>query len=394
LNTHAALQLGAFDLVIVGAGFYGATIAERAAANGLRVLVLDRRNHIGGNAWTRPDAATGIELHEYGPHLFHTPNRLVWDYIRRFSDFDNFQLRVWSRHKGQLYPMPISLATISQFFGRAMSPTEARELIAAQTGGISGDPANLEEKAISLIGRPLYEAFIRDYTNKQWQTPPRELPASIITRLPVRSTLDTRYFNDAYQGLPVYGYTALFERMFANPLIEVHLGIDWFDLRREQHVATPVIYTGPIDRYFDFAEGQLGWRTTRFEHEVLPVEDYQGTFIVNYADLDVPFTRIAEYRHLYPNRPYPDDRTVIVREFPRFATQSDEPFYPIATADDRARYLRYVARTEAEPNVWFGGRLGTYTYLDMHQAIALALRDFRNLTKRYWPDREFADTVG
>ena len=384
------MDLAAFDLIVVGAGFYGATIAERAASNGLRVLVLDRRTHVGGNAFTRTDPATGIELHEYGPHFFHTPNPTVWDYVRRFSAFTDFQFRAWSAHRGQLYPLPISLATICQYFGRVMTPTEARELIAAEAAEISGPPGNLEDKAISLIGRSLYEAFIRDYTLKQWQTPPQELPANIITRLPVRYTLDTRYFNDAYQGLPTEGYTALFDRMLDNPLIEVRLGIDWFELRRGQPTIPPVVYTGPIDRYFDYAEGQLGWRTTRFEPEVLPVGDFQGTALINYADAEIPFTRIAEYRHFYPERDYPADRTLIVREYPRFATPGDEPFYPIATSGDRARYLRYRERAELEPGVWFGGRLGTYTYLDMHQAIALALRDFGTLMQRHWPERQSA----
>lgn len=381
------MNLAAFDLVIVGAGFYGATVAERAAAHGLRVLVIDRRAHVGGNAFSRIDPATGIELHEYGPHFFHTPNPVVWDYVRRFAAFNDFQFRAWSAHRGQLYPLPISLATICQYFGRAMTPAEARELVAAEATEVSGPPENLEDKAISLIGRSLYEAFIRDYTLKQWQTPPRELPANIITRLPVRYTMDTRYFNDAYQGLPVDGYTALFDRMLDSPLIELRLGVDWFELRRDQPKIPPVVYTGPIDRYFDYSEGQLGWRTTRFEPEVLPVGDFQGTAMVNYADADVPFTRIAEYRHFYPERDHPADRTLIVREYPRFATRDDEPFYPIATADDRQRYLRYRERAAAEAGVWFGGRLGTYTYLDMHQAIALALRDFATLLQRHWPDR-------
>jgi UDP-galactopyranose mutase len=385
------LDLTTFDLVIVGAGFYGATMAERAAAHGLRVLVLDKRTHIGGNAFTRADPETGIELHVYGPHFFHTPNLRVWDYVRRFSTFTDFQYRAWSRHRDQLYPLPISLATICQFFGRAMTPTEARALIATQAAEVTGQPDNLEDKAISLIGRPLYEAFIRDFTLKQWQTPPRTLPANIITRLPVRYTLDTRYFDDAHQGLPTNGYTALFERMLDSPLIELRLGVDWFDLRREQPAHPPVVYTGPIDRYFDYAEGELGWRTTRFEPEVLPLGDFQGTAIVNYADADVPFTRITEYRHFYPGRAYPADRTLIVREYPRFATAADEPFYPIATAEDRTRYLRYRTRADAEPAVWFGGRLGTYTYLDMHQAIALALRDFGTLLQKHWPDRQQAE---
>ncbi len=376
-------DLHSCDLVVVGAGFYGATIAERAAARGLRVLVVDRRDHIGGNAYTEVHPETGIEVHRYGPHLFHTPNAEVWDYLQRFTGFTDFQLRVWSSHRGQLYPLPVNLATISQFVGRHLSPAEARAVIAQQTEGLDPQAAtNLEDKAIASIGRPLYEAFIRDYTAKQWQTDPRLLPAATIARLPVRYTTDTRYFSDRFQGLPVDGYTAIFERMLASDSIAVRLGVDWFDLRHAAPAGLPVVYTGPIDRYFDYAEGRLGWRTTRFEAETVAVGDYQGTAIVNYPDAGVPFTRIVEYRHLYPDRPYPADRSVIVREFPRFATGDDEPFYPVDTAEDRARLARYRARAEAEPDVLFGGRLGTYRYLDMHQAIAMALKDWETLARR------------
>ena len=375
-------ELQSADLVIVGAGFYGATIAERAAARGLRVLVLDRRDHIGGNAYTETHAETGIETHRYGPHLFHTPNAEVWTYLNRFTAFTDFQLRVWSSHRGQLFSLPINLSTISQFFGRHLSPAEARALIATQAQGLDPHAAtNLEDKAIASIGRPLYEAFIRDYTKKQWHTDPRELPAATISRLPVRFTLDNRYFSDRFQGLPVDGYTAIFERMLHSPNITIRLGVDWFDL--SSPAGKPLVYTGPIDRYFGYAEGRLGWRTTRFEAETVAVGDYQGTALINYPDAEIPFTRIAEYRHFYPDRPYPADRTVIVREYPRFASGDDEPFYPIDTADDRARLARYKARAAAEPDVLFGGRLGTYRYLDMHQAIAMALRDWETLETRF-----------
>lgn len=377
-------QLQSADITIVGAGFYGATIAERAAARGLRVLLLDRRLHIGGNAYSETHPETGIEIHRYGPHLFHTPNAEVWDYLHRFTAFTDFQLRVWSSHRGQLYPLPVNLATISQFFGRHLSPTEARALIGTQTESLDPQAAgNLEDKAVASIGRPLYEAFIRDYTRKQWQVDPRLLPAATIARLPVRYTTDTRYFSDRFQGLPVEGYTAIFERMLDSPNIAIRLGIDWFDLRATVPAGKPVVYTGPIDRYFGYAEGPLGWRTTRFEAETVPVGDYQGTAVVNYPDAGVPFTRTVEYRHFYPERPYPGDRTVIVREFPRFATGADEPFYPVDTSEDRARLARYRARAEAEPDILFGGRLGTYRYLDMHQAIAMALRDWETLATRF-----------
>lgn len=369
------------DVVVVGAGFYGATIAERAASEGFRVLVIDRRDHIAGNAFTAPDRTTGIEVHRYGPHFFHTPNEAVWAYVNRFSAFVPFELRVWTTRRGQIFPLPINLATICQFFGRAMSPEEARELIASQSAELRGrEPMNLEEKAIASVGRPLYEAFIHNYTMKQWQTDPRELPASVIGRLPVRFTFDNRYFSDRFQAQPTDGYTPLVARMLDHPLIEVRLNTDWRDLRAAIPARTPIVYTGAIDAYFDYAEGELGWRTTRFEPEVVPVRDFQGTTMMNYADADVPFTRIAEYRHLHPERDYPADRTLIVREYPRFANRADEPFYPIDRAADRKILARYRERAARETNVHFGGRLGTYTYLDMHQAIALALRDWDTLS--------------
>jgi UDP-galactopyranose mutase len=364
------------DLVIAGAGLFGLTVAERCARElGLRVLVAERRDHIGGNAYSEVEPSTGIEVHRYGAHLFHTSNERVWDYVNRFTAFTDYRHRVFSIFKGRVYPMPINLGTICEYFGRAMSPDQARALIAEQAGEVA-EPKNLEEKAISLIGRPLYEAFIRGYTAKQWQTDPRELPAEIITRLPVRYTFDNRYFADRYEGLPVDGYTAWLERMADHPRIEVRLGTDFFDLDAAGNV--PVVYTGPLDRYFGHREGTLGWRTLDFEREVLPTGDFQGTPVMNYADEDVPYTRVHEFRHFHPEREYPADRTVIVREYSRFAEAGDEPYYPIDTAEDRARLTRYRELARAEKDVLFGGRLGTYRYLDMHMAIASALTMYDN----------------
>ena len=375
------------DLIVVGSGFFGLTIAERVATQlGKRVLVVERRGHIGGNAYSEPEPQTGIEIHRYGAHLFHTSNTRVWDYVRQFTGFTDYQHRVFAMHGRQAYQFPMGLGLVAQFFGRYYSPDEARALIAEQAAEIdTADAKNLEEKAISLIGRPLYEAFVKGYTAKQWQTDPKELPASTISRLPVRYTFDNRYFNDTYEGLPVDGYTAWLQNMAADDRIEVRLDTDWFDVRDELRAASPaapVVYTGPLDRYFDYVDGRLGWRTLDFEVEVLDCKDFQGTPVMNYNDPDVPYTRIHEFRHFHPERLYPSDKTVIMREYSRFADAEDEPYYPINTDADRQLLASYRDRARAETtaaNVLFGGRLGTYQYLDMHMAIASALNMYDNV---------------
>jgi UDP-galactopyranose mutase len=368
------------DLVVVGSGFFGLTVAQQCAQNlGLNVVVVDRRNHPGGNAFSEPDRETGIEVHRYGAHLFHTSNERVWEYVNRFTAFTSYQHRVYTNFRGQVFPLPINLGTINQFFGAAYSPDEARALIAEQAAEFSATNAsNLEEKGISLIGRPLYEAFIRDYTAKQWQTDPKLLPAEIISRLPVRYNYDNRYFNDTHEGLPVDGYTPWLEKMASHDRIDLRLGTDFFDPSQEINKANvvgniPVVYTGPVDQYFEHAEGRLGWRTLDFEREVMATSDFQGTSVMNYADPDVPYTRIHEFRHFHPEREYAAGKTVIMREFSRFAKGSDEPYYPVNTPQDRERLLKYRDLGRHENGVLFGGRLGTYKYLDMHAAIGAAL---------------------
>ncbi|WP_020663387.1 UDP-galactopyranose mutase [Amycolatopsis benzoatilytica] len=372
-----------YDLVVVGSGFFGLTIAERAAAElGKKVLVLERRHHLGGNAYSEVEPETGIEVHRYGAHLFHTSNKRVWEYVNRFTEFTGYQHRVFGKHDGQVYPLPMNLGMINQFFGKSHTPDEARELIAKQAAEFrTEDAQNLEEKAISLIGRPLYEAFIRDYTAKQWENDPKNLGANIITRLPVRYTFDNRYFNDTYEGLPVNGYTAWLEKMAEHENIEIRLNVDYFDVRDLIPAGTPTVYTGPLDRYFDYSAGRFTWRTVDFESEVANTGDYQGTSVVNYNDADVDYTRIIEFRHFHPERDYPKDKTVIFREYSRFAKEDDEPYYPINTAENREKLESYreLAKIEArEKNVLFGGRLGTYKYLDMHMAIGSALSMFDN----------------
>jgi UDP-galactopyranose mutase len=358
------------DLVVVGSGFFGLTVAERCASDlGLRVLVIERRPHIGGNAYSEAEPRTGIEVHRYGAHLFHTSNERVWEYANRFTAFTGYQHRVFSVYKGRVYPLPINLGTICEYFGAVMSPDEARALIASHAAEVApGSAANLEQKAISLIGRPLYEAFIRGYTAKQWQTDPADLSPEIITRLPVRYTFNNRYFSDTFEGLPADGYTAWLERMADHPGIEVQVN---------------------TDAYFGYASGDLGWRTLDFELDVLPTGDFQGTPVMNYADDDVPFTRIHEFRHFHPERDwYPQDATVIMREYSRFAVRGDEPYYPINTAADRERLVTYREMADRERGVLFGGRLGTYKYLDMHMAIASALSMYENRLRPHFADGE------
>ncbi|WP_373289957.1 UDP-galactopyranose mutase [Longimycelium tulufanense] len=381
-----------YDLIVVGSGFFGLTVAERAATQlDKRVLVLERRDHIGGNAYSEPEPETGIEVHKYGAHLFHTSNRRVWEYVNQFTAFTGYRHTVWSLFQGQVYSMPPNLSTMSAFAGRRLTPAEAQTWVTEHAAEIQGEVNNAEDKAISLVGRPLYEALFRGYTAKQWQTDPKELPANIITRLPVRYSFNNRYFNDTWEGLPVDGYTAWLERMADHPNIEVRLNVDFFHVRNELPAGVPVVYTGPLDRYFEYSEGYLGWRTLDFEREVLPTGDFQGTSVMNYADEAVPFTRIHEFRHFHPEREdrYPRDKTVIVREYSRFADKEDEPYYPINTAEDRAKLERYreLARKEtAERRVLFGGRLGTYKYLDMHMAIGSALTMFDNHIAPYFTE--------
>jgi UDP-galactopyranose mutase len=377
------------DVVVVGSGFFGLTIAERCANElGLKVLVLERRSHIGGNAYSEPDPETGIEVHVYGAHLFHTSNKKVWDYVNRFTEFTDYQHRVYSNHNGQVYPLPINLGTINQFFDAAYSPDEARALIKEQAAELGDkEPENFVEKGISLIGRPLYEAFVAHYTAKQWQTDPEKLSADIINRLPVRYTYNNRYFNDTYEGLPKDGYTAWLNRMADHENIEVRLNVDFLSapgVAEEYKGRVPIVYTGPVDAYFGNCEGELSWRTLDFEREVVDTGDFQGTSVMNYPDEGVPFTRIHEFRHFHPERDYRDDKTVIMREYSRFAEKNDEPYYPVNTADDREKLLRYRELAKKEPMVLFGGRLGTYKYLDMHMAIGSALSMFENKLKPHF----------
>ena len=366
-------------VVIVGAGFYGAVMAERFASSDWRVLVLDKRGHIGGNCWSRPDPETGVEEHVYGPHIFHTNDEAVWRYANRFTTFNGYRHTVWARRRGGIYPLPFGLASINLLLGRAMGPEEARAWVAEEVAreGIT-EPKNLEEKALSLVGRTIYKAFIKEYTEKHWGRKATELPAYIITRLPFRYTFDTGYYVARWQGIPCDGYGEWFRRLLHHPNIEVRLNTDFFTVRGELPKDAFLIYTGPIDRFFDYKHGRLNWRSVRWEKEVKDTPDWQGTSVINECDGTVPWTRIYEYAHFTPEKTF--GRTIVHKEFSFSPGPDDETFYPIGTPEDVAKLAKY--REEAAticPNVLFGGRLGRYAYWDMDKAIAGALTDFAGL---------------
>lgn len=371
------------NIVIVGSGLFGLTIAERVAEVLKReVIVIEKRSHIGGNAWSEFDEKTGIEIHRYGSHLFHTSHERVWKYVNNFTKFNEYQHRVWTQHSGQTYSMPINLGTMSQFFGKSLSPDEARNLIANEISDYKafGDPT-FESVAIKAIGFSLYNAFIKGYTEKQWQVNLNQIPVDVFTRLPIRFNFNTRYFNDKYEGLPLDGYQQFILNLCQNKLIKIETDTDFFKNPRVFNSGSLLIYTGPIDQYFEYKFGLLGWRTLDFEIEHLAINDFQGTAVMNFADLDTPYTRIHEFQHLHPERKRKQPSTIIMKEFSRISGKTDDPYYPINGPQDRIAIQKYRQVAKAIPNVIFGGRLGTYQYLDMHMAIASALTIFDSQIK-------------
>lgn len=369
------------DIIIVGAGFFGATVAERIAADlDQPVTLIDRRPHIGGNCWSETDPVTGVEVHTYGSHIFHTSDQEVWNYIKRFSDFNDYRHVVWTTSRGRVFPMPINLATINSFYSQALLPDQARELIRRESSREGLDhPGNLEEKAVSLIGRPLYEAFIKGYTIKQWEKDPTLLSPDIITRLPVRYNYNLRYFSDAYEGLPLNGYGQLFGRLLEHKNIQVSLKTEWTARRDQPHRL--VVYTGGIDEFFDYELGRLDWRTLDFQCERLDRADFQGVAVMNWADPDIAHTRVHEFKHYHPERP-DTGRTFIAKEFSRTASSGDQPYYPVPTQANQRLYEKYMELARARaPQVIFGGRLGQYKYLDMDDTIAEALHCYQDQIK-------------
>jgi UDP-galactopyranose mutase len=366
-----------YDYLVVGSGLFGAVFAQQLKEAGRTVKVIEKRDHIGGNCYSYEFEDTGIIVHAYGTHIFHTNDLDIWNYVNRFTEFNRYQHRVLTTHRSRVYSMPINLGTINAFYGVNLRPHEVEAFLAEKRGAIS-HPRNLEEKAISLIGSDLYEAFIRGYTRKQWGCDPKLLPAGIITRLPVRSSFDDCYFDDRYQGIPVRGYAPIFERMLEG--VPVELGADFLaDRSYWCSQARKVVYTGPLDTYFDYAHGRLNWRSVRFEHERVDLGDFQGTSVMNYADEDVPYTRIHEPKHLHPERRFPQRVSVVIREYSLI--DNERPYYPVNFDEDKKKLARYQKLQSAETATLFGGRLAQYRYYDMHQVIASALKTARDELK-------------
>lgn len=360
-------RMPSYDYLIVGAGLSGATFAREATDAGKRVLVIDRRPHVAGNVCT--EEVEGIQVHRFGAHIFHTSSREAWDYMNRFAEFNNYVNSPIAYFRGEVYNMPFNMNTFSRMWG-VVTPDEAKAKIAAQIAdeGIE-NPENLEEQALSLVGRDIFEKLVRGYTEKQWGRDCRDLPASIIRRLPCRFTYDNNYFNDRYQGIPIGGYTRMVERMLEG--IDVRLNVEYRDLMRDEpDVAARIVYCGPIDEFYDFDLGTLEYRSLRFETEVLDEENHQGVAVVNYTDREVPYTRVIEHKHFEFGR---QPKTVVTREYPASWKPGDEPYYPINDARNTALHEKYAHRADADPKVVFAGRLGGYKYYDMDKAVLAAL---------------------
>jgi len=368
------------DVIIAGAGLWGCTVARVLAEAGRKVLVLEKRDVVGGNVRCETDPETGIEVHTYGSHIFHTHLDNVWDFVRRFVEFNGYQHKVLARHGGKTYFLPLGLTLVNQFYGLDLTPAELPAFIrgeAAKAPAAEGEN-NFETQAISFIGKPLYDAFIREYTRKQWGTDPRNLSADIIRRLPVRASYDINYFPDYRQGIPLSGYNSLFDRLLDHPNVTVRCGMGFhFGTVAELGLpaTTPVFYSGPVDALFDYKFGALPWRSLRFESERMAVADFQGTSVVNYTGAEVPYTRIHEFKHYHP-----EDRavmeatsTIVCREYPKTWEPGDEPYYPVDTPASRELLARYQAEAAKTPNLVVGGRLGGYKYYDMDRSIGNAL---------------------
>ncbi len=361
---------GMYDYLVVGAGLFGSVFAHEAALKGKKVMVIEKRNHIAGNIYTKE--VEGIQVHEYGAHIFHTSDKEIWDYVNQFAEFNRYTNSPVANYKGEIYNLPFNMNTFNKLWG-VVTPAEAQAKIDEQRAVLNSKiPENLEEQAISLVGTDIYEKLIKDYTEKQWGKPTTELPAFIIRRLPVRLTYDNNYFNDTYQGIPIGGYTQIVEKMLAHKNIDVETGIDFFDKKGEYLKSFPkIVFTGMIDQFFDYELGELEYRSLHFDTEILNVENYQGNAVVNYTDAETPYTRIIEHKHFEFGM---QDKTIITKEYSKTWTRGDEPYYPVNNERNNHLYKEYQKLAEKQKNVIFGGRLGQYRYYDMHQVIAAALQ--------------------
>ena len=373
-----------YDYLIVGSGLFGAVFAQQAKAAGKKVLVIDRRDHIGGNVYT--EKVEGINVHKYGAHIFHTNDKKVWQYITKFGEFNRFTNSPVANYKGEIYSLPFNMYTFNKMWG-VVTPEEAAAKIAEQRQEIKGEPKNLEEQAISLVGRDIFEKLIKGYTEKQWGRDCKDLPAFIIKRLPVRYTYDNNYFNALYQGIPMGGYTKLIKKLLDG--IEVRLGVDYLRHRSDyEQVAEKIIYTGPIDEFFDYKLGTLEYRSVRFENELLNKPSFQGNAAVNYTDRETPWTRIIEHKWFEFGKDENGNdlpKTVISREYSSEWKKGDEPYYPVNDEKNSVLYARYKEEAAKLTNVVFGGRLGTYSYYDMDVTIAKALKTAEaELGKKYY----------
>ena len=357
-----------YDYLIVGAGLYGSIFAYEMNKKGKKCLVIDKRNHIGGNIYT--EEIEGINVHKYGAHIFHTSNKEVWEYINQFCEFNNYINSPIANYKGEIYNLPFNMNTFNKLWG-VITPKEAQKKIEEQKKehGIV-EPKNLEEQAISLIGKDIYEKLIKGYTEKQWGRDAKKLPSFIIKRLPVRFTYDNNYFNDRYQGIPIGGYTKIIEKMLEG--IEVRLNSNFFDKREEyENIADKIVFTGMIDEYYNYFFGKLEYRSLRFETEILNEENYQGNAVVNYTEGEIPYTRIIEHKHFEYGQ---QEKTVITREYPSEWKEGDEPYYPVNNERNNELYLKYKELADKEKKVIFGGRLGEYKYYDMDKVIEKCLK--------------------
>lgn len=356
-----------YDFLIVGAGLFGSVFACEAHKHGKKCLVIDKRSHIGGNIYT--ENLEGINVHKYGAHIFHTDNKEIWDYMQRFAEFNRYTNSPVARYKDKIYNLPFNMNTFNELWG-VITPAEAKALIERQIKDLRlGTPANLEEQALSMVGRDIYEKLVKGYTEKQWGRRAAELPAFIITRLPVRFTYDNNYFNDKYQGIPMGGYTPIIERMLDG--IEIKLNENFMSNRTEyKNIAKKIIYTGMIDEYFDYCYGELDYRSLHFETEVLESDNYQGNAVVNYTEFEIPYTRIIEHKHFeFGMQP----KTIITREYPKAWQRGSEPYYPVNDDKNMQRYAAYLDLAANKTDVIFEGRLGGYKYLDMDDIVSKAL---------------------